>query len=96
MLNHSYSITGSARKRRRLRSRKAMYPKMESELCQYVRDLRGKGHAVHVPMIQHKAKELMKELYPEVSNFKASTGWVEKFKKRNDLTQRRFTRYFFF
>ena len=84
----------SARKRRRVRSIKALFPTMETALVAYITELRDKGLAVHQKAIREKAKTLMADHYPkEAAGFRASTGWCYRFMKRQHLVERRVTRY---
>ena len=64
---------------------------MEEALVQHVREIRSKGIAIHQNAIRDKARELIKDVYPEVQDFKASSGWCYRFMKRNNLVERRVT-----
>ena len=52
---------------------------------------RAQGSPVSGPLIQEKAKMLHKSLYPEASEdtFKASHGWLQKFKSRHGIRELR-------
>lgn len=68
------------------RGRKAMYPMLEEELIKFIKNMREEGNAITTFIIEKKAKELGKSLASD--NFKASHGWIERFKHRHNLVQR--------
>src|SRR6185295_17837666 len=63
-----------------------MCPELEQELLNFIKKMREEKNCVTAFMIQEKAKELGKVFGLE--NFKASHGWAERFKNRNNLVLR--------
>ncbi|CAB4412953.1 unnamed protein product [Rhizophagus irregularis] len=78
--------------------RKAFYPEAEKELYNWVLDQRKKGLAVTFITIRISMNEIldradMVALYGDLTTeFKATTGWLNAFMKRHNLTRRRRTK----
>jgi len=70
------------------RKETAIYVEAEKQISAWIHDARKKGAIVNGFSIQTKVRELLKEKDPF---FKASTGWLRKFLKRNDFSLRRIT-----
>jgi hypothetical protein len=68
---------------------KAKWPKMEFDLHQDIRKCRQRGARVSTNFIKTRAKQLMKKHYPNDDTFKASKGWVMRFKKHKKIKFRR-------
>ncbi|XP_045504961.1 uncharacterized protein LOC123701502 [Colias croceus] len=66
-------------KRRRI----AEYPGLEECLFKWYEECRSQNISVSGPQLQEKAQIFSKTL--GIVNFRASNGWLEKFKKRKDL-----------
>jgi hypothetical protein len=78
--------------------RKAFYPEAEKELYDWVLDQRKKGLAVTFVTIRISMNEILDRadiaaLYGDLTTeFKATTGWLNAFMKRHNLTRRRRTK----
>ena len=64
------------------------YPEMELLLEQWILDQRTKGIAIIGVHIKKKARELVEELTGDTT-FKASDGWIQRFKRRHHWGIRR-------
>ena len=73
------------------RGSKAKYPTVEKELLDYVKKKREERMSVTTSMIRRKAKELGETL--NIQGAKFSSGWVERFMRRNKLVERVRTQY---
>ena len=76
--------------------KKAKYPELEKELLVWIAKKRDEGFgvpkgAIRVQALKIKEREEMKNLYTDITTFKASEGWLEKFMKRAGLSLRRRT-----
>lgn len=68
-------------KLKRLRS--AEYPELENCISTWIKQVRNKNIPISGPMIKEKAREFASKL--SIDNFSASNGWLEGFKRRNDI-----------
>lgn len=68
------------------RNRKSTYPDVNDAVLKWFRIARSKIVNVDGPLIQAKAAEIAKELGH--NNFKASNGWLDRFKKAHNITCR--------
>jgi hypothetical protein len=66
----------------------AKYPVMEQALYQEILARRRRGAKVSSNFMRIKARQLAQQHYPE-SNFKASDGWLARFKSRRKLKYRK-------
>lgn len=67
----------------RSRQRKCQFPKMEARLIDHVIQHRKNGLILKRCRVIQKAKDIMRELYPDaISVFQYSKGWYERFKSR--------------
>lgn len=65
--------------------RTAKFPEVEDRLTEWVSGMKKDGKAIHDVMIRQEALRIAKELGLTVDKFKASGGWIEKFRERNQL-----------
>ena len=78
--------------------RKAFYPEAEKELYDWISEQRKKGLAVTFMTIKTSMFEILNRsemivLYGDLrTNFKATTGWLNAFMKRYNLSRRRRTK----
>lgn len=66
---------------------KAEYEELETKLYGWFLKQRERNCAVNGPLLQAKARELFKSIYPDKKeqDFLASDGWLRKFKRRHGL-----------
>ncbi|CAF4944274.1 unnamed protein product [Pieris macdunnoughi] len=65
------------------RIRAAEYPEVEKCLCTWIKQVRNNNIPISTPMIKEKAQEFASKLH--IDNFSGSNGWLEGFKKRNNI-----------
>ncbi|XP_075229655.1 uncharacterized protein LOC142329169 isoform X13 [Lycorma delicatula] len=70
----------SSKSRRAFRGGIPKFPVVEEQLFSYLENVREQGLSVSTEMAQLKAAEIAKEL--QISNFKASRGWLNRFTNR--------------
>ncbi|MCO5589948.1 hypothetical protein L7F22_043917 [Adiantum nelumboides] len=68
-----------------MKHRTGKFPDLEGRLAKWINDEVGKETPVLDMTIKHRALEVAKELGIGVDQFKASLGWVEKFRERHKL-----------
>ena len=68
-----------------IKHRSGKFPELEANLAEWARNQMAKGHAVLDVALRHRALEIAKEAGLGVDTFKASVGWIEKFRDRHDL-----------
>ena len=71
----------------RKRARLASDTRLDSALHQWFVQVRAEGMPISGSIVQGQAKQFDKQLNGEDSNFKASTGWLDRFKKRHGISQ---------
>uniref|UniRef100_H3A5L0 HTH CENPB-type domain-containing protein n=1 Tax=Latimeria chalumnae TaxID=7897 RepID=H3A5L0_LATCH len=81
ILKDRESIIQNEGDRKRMRSGKE--PMVEAALIKWIRNARERNAPLSGPLVMQKAKELAVAL--GVTDFKASTGWFERFKKREGI-----------
>lgn len=59
---------------------------VEEKLMSWFAEARGKNIAISGPLLQEKAQQIASEL--DVTNFKASRGWLDNLKKRNNIVHK--------
>ena len=69
--------------------RNAAYPDMEKELYSEFQDLRSKGVKVKEWWFRNRCKQIMEKLHPDVTDFKMSNRWFDRFKARYNISLRR-------
>lgn len=69
------------------RVRKSEFPDVEECLIKWFKQCRDHNVSVGGPILKEKAEEFAKSL--GINNFRASNGWLEKFKQRNDIAFRK-------
>ena len=71
--------------KRKCIGRESQFPLLDDALSVWFTQLRGRGAPVPGAVIQSKALEMFATLYPgaKQSDFKASDGWLDRFKKRH-------------
>ena len=69
--------------------RESQFPLLDDALSVWFTQLRGRGAPVPGAVIQSKALEMFATLYPgaKQSDFKASDGWLDRFKKRHGIRE---------
>ena len=80
ILSKSYLKSGPKWKNAKIGS----FDDVESAILKWFSNVREQNVPVSGPILLAKAEEFAKKL--EVENFKASTGWLERFKERNGIT----------
>lgn len=68
--------------------RPSKFPEIETELLKWVKECQENGTNITDTRIKTKAKECAAEIGLPEGKFKASSGWIENFKIRNNLTRR--------
>lgn len=68
--------------------RPSKFPEIETELLKWVKACQENGTNITDTRIKAKAKECAAEIGLPEGKFKASSGWIENFKIRNNLTRR--------
>ncbi|EUC62056.1 Tc5 transposase DNA-binding domain protein [Rhizoctonia solani AG-3 Rhs1AP] len=68
--------------------RPSKFPEIETELLKWVKQCQENGTNITDTRIKAKAKECAAEIGLPEGKFKASSGWIENFKLRNNLTRR--------
>ena len=82
-------INGMAKhKKRDGGGRRAFYPLVEKKLKDEFLEKRTNGLAAKMWWFRSRAKELMREFYPEVDNFLYSDHWMSLFFKRSRISLR--------
>lgn len=79
-LREAMSMYQNNSERRSLRG--TFHPKMETELHKWYLDQMEKGNPVTSSSLRLKARELNKQIQENDLEFRASPGWMDKFKKR--------------
>jgi len=71
-----------------LRNRRGKFDDIEKTLFEWFRQQRNAKPPIPVsgPILQEKAKEIAEKL--NIMDFKASIGWLDKFKRRHDIHRR--------
>ena len=68
------------------RSRGAKHDEIDNVLVDWFRKARSKNMPITGPMLKEKAMQIAKALDVPQDEFKASNGWLGRFKKRNGIT----------
>jgi hypothetical protein len=68
--------------------RPSKFPEIETELLKWVKECKENGTTITDTLIKAKARECAAEIGLPEGKFKASSGWIENFKVRNNLTKR--------
>lgn len=68
--------------------RPSKFPEIETELLKWVKECQENGTVITDTRIKAKARECAAEIGLPEGKFKASSGWIENFKVRNNLTRR--------
>ncbi|KAG9121844.1 hypothetical protein FRC07_002031 [Ceratobasidium sp. 392] len=68
--------------------RPSKFPEIETELLKWVKECQENGTSITDTRIKAKARECAAEIGLPEGKFKASSGWIENFKVRNNLTKR--------
>ncbi|KAJ1309965.1 hypothetical protein OPQ81_006723 [Rhizoctonia solani] len=71
-----------------VKHRPSKFPEIEVELLKWVKQCQENGTTITDTRIKAKAKECAAEIGLPEGKFKASSGWIENFKLRNNLTRR--------
>ena len=72
---------------KRKRARLANDTQLDSALHQWFVQARADGVPISGAIVQAEAEKFDKQLNGDECNFKASTGWLERFKKRHGISQ---------
>ena len=70
------------------RSRQGKNVEIDSALLEWFRKARSKNIPISGPILQEKALQIAKALDVAPSEFKASNGWLDRFKNRNGIKPR--------
>ena len=82
LIKHNIGRFGAKKKRNR--QRKSYFPLMEDRLWSLIKkENRENRKKVSNEWIRNKAMDLIKEIYPNNRDFKASLGWLYNFKQRH-------------
>ena len=65
--------------------RAVKFPAVEDRLNSWAADLKARGEAIRDSTIRHEALRIARELGLGEDKFKASGGWIEKFRERNQI-----------
>jgi hypothetical protein len=84
------SNVGAEAKKRKLHPGGIFSDELDYEVLEYLLEERDAGHSVSNPDLIEKAKEKAQDI-DGLENFKASAGWLQKWKKRNKVAIRRGT-----
>ena len=84
-IEQQYNMSKSDPTRKRIRT--AALDDVEEALIKWFRDVRGKNLPVSGPLLKEKADMFAKSLGH--ADFKASNGWLARFKERNNIRQLR-------
>ncbi|CAE6478378.1 unnamed protein product [Rhizoctonia solani] len=68
--------------------RPSKFPEIETELLKWVKQCQENGTNITDTRIKAKAKDCAADIGLPEGKFKASSGWIENFKLRNNLTRR--------
>ena len=68
-----------------IKHRNGKFPELEAALALWAKEEVRKGNSVLDVSIKHRALEIAKESGLGVDSFKASVGWIEKFRDRHEL-----------
>ncbi|PWN37588.1 uncharacterized protein FA14DRAFT_176877 [Meira miltonrushii] len=68
-----------------MKHRTGKFPDLEGRLAKWINDEVGKAAPILDVTIKHRALEVAKDLGIGVDQFKASMGWIEKFRERHKL-----------
>jgi len=68
-----------------IKHRNGKFPKLEALLAEWAREEVRKGNLILDVSIKHRALQIAKESGLGVDSFKASIGWIEKFRDRHEL-----------
>ncbi|CAE7217975.1 unnamed protein product [Rhizoctonia solani] len=82
------SLDTNPRKSIPVKHRPSKFPEIETELLKWVKQCQENGTNITDTRIKAKAKECAAEIGLPEGKFKASSGWIENFKLRNNLTRR--------
>ncbi|QRW15129.1 Tc5 transposase DNA-binding domain protein [Ceratobasidium sp. AG-Ba] len=69
-------------------ARPSKFPEIETELLIWVKECQENGTGITDSRIKTKAREYAAQIGLPEGKFKASSGWIENFKVRNNLTRR--------
>ncbi|EPQ26104.1 uncharacterized protein PFL1_06312 [Pseudozyma flocculosa PF-1] len=86
------AIDPSSEAARIAKHRTAKFPEVEDRLSEWVMRTTAEGKPVHDAMIRSEALRIAKEIGLTLDKFKASGGWIEKFRERNQLPKANTTR----
>jgi transposase-like protein len=90
-IKNEEKIRKQKRKSKTVRGRKEMYPLFEKKLFEEFSERRAQGKIVKKWWFISRAKKLLNELHPDITNFKFSDRWFAGFCRRNKLSLRRKT-----
>ncbi|CDS02262.1 uncharacterized protein SPSC_02648 [Sporisorium scitamineum] len=65
--------------------RTVKFPAVEDRLTSWVAEVKARGEAIRDSTIRHEALRIARELGLGEDKFKASGGWIEKFRERNQI-----------
>lgn len=81
---NEWTVSSNSLNKRKLKpKRKQTYEDVNSQVLKWFREVTGQKIPVNGPSIQEKAKHIAEQL--GAAEFKASNGWLEAFRKRNNI-----------
>lgn len=85
------ALVNTSKTKRAFRGKPCKFPKLEEELLKYVEEVRGSGYALSTDMLKVKALALARAMNLPALDFKASAGWIRRFKRKNPSIRQRTT-----
>ena len=85
--SHKWLNSADTTADKRVRDRKPLHENLEAVLMQWFGQLRARGALISDRLLVEKARELAQKL--SIADFKASDGWLAKFKKRHNIKLQR-------
>ncbi|KAG8683543.1 hypothetical protein FRC09_016018, partial [Ceratobasidium sp. 395] len=82
------TVDTHTRKPMAVKHRPSKFPEIETELLKWVKECQENGTGITDTRIKARARECAAEIGLPEGKFKASSGWIENFKVRNNLTKR--------
>lgn len=81
----SYASASESGTDKRQTMRKSDYPLLDDALYEWFLQERSRHTPLSGPILKEKARFFQTKIYPDVKDFKASDGWLDKFKKRHGI-----------
>jgi hypothetical protein len=65
--------------------RSSDHPLLDAAVYEWFLQERSRHTPISGPILREKAKFFQTKIYPDLTDFKASEGWLDKFKKRHGI-----------